>query len=220
MKTRSFLVISGPGMNLLGTRKTSIYGEGSLEDIHRGLRARAEELGVAVDCRQFNGEGAIIDVEHIKPLPVSIDMPLPGHTSPALGDKALTRLYADNHAAAVKGELNLGPNGLGYLVLGSYMPDARAMYCPSAGGTMPLPRSRDGWTTNTFDGATSMSHLQRAGPTMYPRGQLGSRQRQVFAAERRAMRVTRRLDAKQQSDRQRDLRCGRREMPGHRPGAA
>ena len=61
MKTRSFLVISGPGMNLLGTRKTSIYGEGSLEDIHRGLRARAEELGVAVDCRQFNSEGAIID---------------------------------------------------------------------------------------------------------------------------------------------------------------
>ena len=61
MKKRSFLVISGPNMNLLGTRKTSIYGEGSLEDIHRGLRARAEELGVAVECRQFNAEGSIID---------------------------------------------------------------------------------------------------------------------------------------------------------------
>jgi len=61
VKKKSFLVISGPGMNLLGTRKTSIYGEGSLEDIHRGLRARADELGVAVECRQFNGEGAIID---------------------------------------------------------------------------------------------------------------------------------------------------------------
>ena len=61
MKKKNFLVISGPGMNLLGTRKTSIYGEGSLEDIHRGLRARADELGVAVECRQFNGEGAIID---------------------------------------------------------------------------------------------------------------------------------------------------------------
>ena len=61
MKKRSFLVISGPGMNLLGTRKTSIYGKGSLEDIHRGLQARAEELGVAVECRQFNSEGAIID---------------------------------------------------------------------------------------------------------------------------------------------------------------
>jgi 3-dehydroquinate dehydratase-2 len=61
VKKKSFLVISGPGMNLLGTRKTSIYGEGSLEDIHRGLRARADELGVAVECRQYNGEGAIID---------------------------------------------------------------------------------------------------------------------------------------------------------------
>jgi len=58
---KTFLVISGPNMNLLGTRKTSIYGEGSLEDIHRGLQARAEELGVAVECRQFNGEGEIID---------------------------------------------------------------------------------------------------------------------------------------------------------------
>jgi len=58
---KSFLVISGPNMNLLGTRKTSIYGEGSLEDIHRGLQARADELGVAVECRQFNGEGEIID---------------------------------------------------------------------------------------------------------------------------------------------------------------
>jgi 3-dehydroquinate dehydratase-2 len=61
VKKKSFLVISGPGMNLLGTRKTSIYGKGSLEDIHRGLQARAEELGVAIECRQFNGEGEIID---------------------------------------------------------------------------------------------------------------------------------------------------------------
>lgn len=61
MKTKRFLVISGPNMNLLGTRKTSIYGEGSLEDIHKGLRARAEELGVGVECRQYNSEGAIID---------------------------------------------------------------------------------------------------------------------------------------------------------------
>jgi 3-dehydroquinate dehydratase-2 len=61
VKKKTFLVISGPNMNLLGTRKTSIYGEGSLEDIHKGLRARAEELGVGVECRQFNGEGAIID---------------------------------------------------------------------------------------------------------------------------------------------------------------
>ena len=58
---KKFLVVSGPNLNLLGTRKVSIYGEGSLEDIHNGLRKRAEELGVLVDCCQHNSEGAIID---------------------------------------------------------------------------------------------------------------------------------------------------------------
>jgi len=58
---KNYLVISGPNLNLLGTRKTSIYGKGSLEDIHRGLQQRAEELNVKVECKQFNSEGAIID---------------------------------------------------------------------------------------------------------------------------------------------------------------
>ena len=58
---KKFLVISGPNLNLLGTRKTSIYGEGSLEDIHQGLQQRAEELNVSVECKQFNSEGAIVD---------------------------------------------------------------------------------------------------------------------------------------------------------------
>jgi len=58
---RKFMVISGPNLNLLGTRKTSIYGQGSLQDIHTGLHKRAEELGVGVECRQFNEEGKMID---------------------------------------------------------------------------------------------------------------------------------------------------------------
>ncbi len=58
---RKFLVVSGPNLNLLGTRKTSIYGQGSLDDIHKGLRERAKELGVEVECCQFNSEGAIVD---------------------------------------------------------------------------------------------------------------------------------------------------------------
>lgn len=58
---KKFLVVSGPNLNLLGTRKVSIYGEGSLEDIHNGLRKRAEELDVLVDCCQYNSEGDIID---------------------------------------------------------------------------------------------------------------------------------------------------------------
>lgn len=61
MKKRKFLIISGPNLNLLGTRKVSIYGQGSLEDIHKGLRTRAGELDVEVECLQFNSEGSIID---------------------------------------------------------------------------------------------------------------------------------------------------------------
>lgn len=61
MKGRKFLVVSGPNLNLLGTRKTSIYGQGSLEDIHQSLRSLAIDLGVDVTCKQFNSEGAIID---------------------------------------------------------------------------------------------------------------------------------------------------------------
>lgn len=54
-------MISGPNLNLLGTRKVSIYGQGSLEDIHQGLKSSAADLGVEVECVQFNSEGSIID---------------------------------------------------------------------------------------------------------------------------------------------------------------
>lgn len=61
MKKRKYLVVSGPNLNLLGTRKVSIYGKGSLEDIHQGLKASAADLGVEVECVQYNSEGSIID---------------------------------------------------------------------------------------------------------------------------------------------------------------
>ncbi len=61
MRKRKFLVVSGPNLNLLGMRKTSIYGQGSLEDIYQSLTVSAGKLGVEVECRQFNNEGSIID---------------------------------------------------------------------------------------------------------------------------------------------------------------
>jgi len=64
---KKYLVISGPNLNLLGLRKVSIYGQGSLEDIHSGLHSRAEELDVDVECVQFNSEGQIIDVLQTAP---------------------------------------------------------------------------------------------------------------------------------------------------------
>jgi hypothetical protein len=39
--------------------------------------------------------------------------------------------------------MQTGPNGLGFLHAGGYMPDAASFYCPSAGGTMPKDMTYD-----------------------------------------------------------------------------
>lgn len=58
---KKILVLSGANLNLLGTRKTSIYGVGTLDDIHQALGRAAADLKVEVTCCQFNDEGAMID---------------------------------------------------------------------------------------------------------------------------------------------------------------
>ena len=55
------LVLHGPNLNLLGTREPHIYGTTTLADIDADLRKAGEELGVAVETFQSNGEGALID---------------------------------------------------------------------------------------------------------------------------------------------------------------
>ncbi|GCE17425.1 type II 3-dehydroquinate dehydratase [Dictyobacter kobayashii] len=57
----NFLILSGPNLNMLGTREPAIYGTMTLEHIHDALRQRAATLGVSVDCFQSNYEGALID---------------------------------------------------------------------------------------------------------------------------------------------------------------
>lgn len=61
MKKLRVLVLSGPNLQLLGTREPSIYGTETLADIHRRLVARGKELGVAVTCAQSNHEGVLLD---------------------------------------------------------------------------------------------------------------------------------------------------------------
>jgi 3-dehydroquinate dehydratase II len=61
---KKVLVLNGPNLNLLGTREPAVYGSETLADVERLCREEGEKLGVAVDCRQSNHEGQLIDWIH------------------------------------------------------------------------------------------------------------------------------------------------------------
>ena len=56
------LVIHGPNLNLLGSRETAVYGVETLDAINEKCSALAKELGVTIEARQSNSEGAIVDM--------------------------------------------------------------------------------------------------------------------------------------------------------------
>ena len=60
----SVLVLNGPNLNLLGTRKPEVYGSTSLADVKDMCEAEGKLLGVDIDFRQSNHEGDLIDWIH------------------------------------------------------------------------------------------------------------------------------------------------------------
>ncbi|HLK37136.1 MAG TPA: type II 3-dehydroquinate dehydratase [Polyangiaceae bacterium] len=59
--TTRILCVSGPNLQLLGTREPAVYGSDTLPEIHSRLEARGRALGVDVEARQSNHEGALVD---------------------------------------------------------------------------------------------------------------------------------------------------------------
>ncbi len=85
----TIVILNGPNLNLLGTREPDIYGATTLSDIEASCRAHGEKIGVAVDFRQSNIEGELVDwVQQAKDTAIAIVINAAAytHTSVALHD--------------------------------------------------------------------------------------------------------------------------------------
>ena len=56
------LILNGPNLNLLGQRQPEVYGHETLADVEAACAALARDLGLTVECRQSNHEGALVDL--------------------------------------------------------------------------------------------------------------------------------------------------------------
>jgi 3-dehydroquinate dehydratase-2 len=85
-------VLNGPNMNMLGLRQTRLYGSATLDDVEALCAETAEQLGLAIDFRQTNGEGELISwVQESRGRAAGIIISPAGfsHTSVALMDALL-----------------------------------------------------------------------------------------------------------------------------------
>ena len=59
--SRLVFILNGPNLNLLGTREPEVYGSATLADVEDLCRQEAGRYGLAVDARQSNHEGELVD---------------------------------------------------------------------------------------------------------------------------------------------------------------
>lgn len=55
------LVLHGPNLDRLGTREPETYGSRTLPELDQMIADHGSKIGLAVDCRQSNHEGELID---------------------------------------------------------------------------------------------------------------------------------------------------------------
>jgi len=62
--TSTVLLLSGPNLNLLGTREPDIYGAATLDEHVARAAAAAEARGLTLEHLQSNHEGELVDAVH------------------------------------------------------------------------------------------------------------------------------------------------------------
>ena len=61
---KTVYVLNGPNLNLLGMREPAIYGSATLEDVKKLCEAACARHGLALEFRQTNHEGELVDWVH------------------------------------------------------------------------------------------------------------------------------------------------------------
>lgn len=147
--TDTIFVLNGPNLNLLGTREPRIYGTQTLVDIGEMLEQRARGLKLALDVRQSNHEGVLVDWLHealAKASAVIINAGAYAHSSIAIRDAVaalpipvievhLTNIYAREgfRRTSLLGQVSRG-SIVGFGPLGYVLAlDAAAHLCKGAG---------------------------------------------------------------------------------------
>ena len=129
---QEILLLSGPNLDLLGTRSPEIYGSATLEEHVRAARDRAEHSGLSLRHLQSNFEGDLIEAVHAArnvSSAIIINAGALTHTSWALSDALAIfsgpkiELHLSNpaarepfrHVSTLAGVVNGSLSGLGAL---------------------------------------------------------------------------------------------------------